>query len=121
MDDATLRTIWQQKRGKYRTINIAEPLGILMKQQLARNVRDVGDIAQAWDEILPPDILHHTELASYNRGVLTVAVKSSSRRFQLQTFLSGGGMQELRGRCKRALNRVKLVPAKIKSPVAEYE
>jgi len=113
MDDATLRTIWQQKRGKYRPVNLAEPLAVLMKKNLARNVRDVGDISEAWDEILPPEILPHTALESYNRGVLTVSVSSSSRRYQLQTFLSGGGMQELRERSRRALNRVKLVPANL--------
>jgi hypothetical protein len=112
MDDATLRTIWQQKRGRYRPVNLAEPLTILMKKELSRNVRDVGDISEAWDQILPPEIVNHTSLESYNRGVLTVSVSSSSRRFQLQTFLSGGGLQELRDRCRRAINKVKLVPAK---------
>ena len=111
MDDATLRTIWQQKRWKYRPTNLAEPLTMLMKKELSRNVRDVGDISKAWDQVLPPEILSHTALESYNRGVLTVSVSSSSRRFQLQTFLSGGGFQELRNQCQRALNKVKLVPA----------
>lgn len=112
MDDNTLRTIWQQKRGKYRTINISEPLSILMKHQLAKQVSNFSDISEAWQDTMPEDVLEHAVLKSFNRGILTVAVKSSAKRFQLQTFLSGQGLRLLRTRAKRAINKVKVIPGK---------
>ena len=115
MDDAKLRTIWQHCRSKYRAISLSEPLAILMKQQLAKRVKQLGDISPAWNEVLPEDLLPHTSLKGLHAGVLTVAVDSASRRFQLQTFLSGGGLQKLREKCKTALNKVRLVPGPAES------
>ncbi len=110
MDDATLRTIWQQKKGNSRTITIAEPLAIFMKHHLARQVQDFGDISVAWREVLPGELLGNTALKSFNRGVLTVVARSASRRFQLQTFLAGGGLDCIRERSRRAINRIKIIP-----------
>jgi hypothetical protein len=109
MDDAKLRTIWQQLRSKYRPISLSEPLSAIMKQH-AKRVRRLGDISLAWNEVVPADMLEHTTLEGLHAGVLTVAVDSASRRFQLQTFLSGGGLQQIRERCRTALNRIRLVP-----------
>ena len=109
-DDAALRAIWEKKQRRYHPVSLMEPLKSLMKNNLARKVRNIGDISAAWNTVLPPEMLEHATLVNYSQGVLTVSVSSASHRFQLQTFLSGGGLDTLRKQCKRALNRVKLIP-----------
>jgi len=110
MDDIQLKTAWQQKRGKHRIINISEPLAILMKHKIAKQVRNCADISAAWEKILPENILGHAVLQGYNRGTLTVAAQSASKRFQLRTFLSGKGLNQLRKQAGRAINKVRIVP-----------
>ena len=110
MDDAQLRTIWLQRQAQDRTAILGQPLTSLMKHTLAKRVKQLGKLAQVWDELIPDSIREHTALESFNRGTLSVIVDSSPHRFQLQTLLMGGLMHELQARFDGALNRVRLVP-----------
>lgn len=110
MDDAQLRTIWQQRRADVSATPLAATLGVLMKRHLARRVRQLGELALLWDEVIPDELRRHTALESYQRGVLTVMVDSASHRFQLQTLLSGGLLKALQQRFGGPLDRVRLVP-----------
>ncbi|MCD4825234.1 MAG: DUF721 domain-containing protein [Phycisphaerae bacterium] len=110
MDDAQLRTIWQQRQYNYRITPLSEPLGILMKHKLARRVRQLGRLAEIWDEVIPESVRDHTALDSFHRGVLTVMVDSASHRFQLQTLLTGGIMKAIQQEFSGPLNKIRLVP-----------
>lgn len=110
MDDAQLRTVWQQRRLGDRAVPLSQPLTMLMKHTLAKRVRQLSRLAAIWDEVLPDPIRRHTALESFHRGVLTVIVDSSAHRFQLQTLLAGGLEREIRARFPGALSKVRLVP-----------
>ena len=110
MDDAQLQTVWQQRQLKDRVSLLAEPLAKLMKHRLAKRVRQLSQLAAAWDEVIPAQIAEHTALESFNRGVLTVMVDSASHRFQLEMLLAGGLKKEIQTRFSGALNKVRLVP-----------
>jgi len=110
MDDAQLRTVWQQRQLYEPATPLRHPLAVLMKHKLARRVKQLSRLATVWDEVIPEDIADHTALESFHRGVLTVMVDSSSHRFQLQTMLLGGLMDMLRERFAGPLNKVRLVP-----------
>jgi len=110
MDEAQLRTIWQQRQFNDPISPLAGPLGMLMKYKLARKVRQLGKLGQIWDEVVPRAINEHTALESFNRGVLTVMVDSAPHRYTLQTLLAGGLLHEIQSRFSGALNRVRLVP-----------
>jgi len=110
MDDAQLRTIWQQRQANFRPARLDEPLAMLMKHTLGKKVRQLGALAGAWDEVIPEEIAEHTALEGFNRGVLTVIVDSAAHRFQLQTLLDGGLLRALRERFSAAINKVRLVP-----------
>ena len=110
MDDAKLRTIWQQRQPHDRIVTLSQPLAILMKRELARKARQLGKLATIWDEVIPEEIASHTALESLSGGVLTVLVDSSSHRFQLDVLLRGGLLREIRSRFDGALNRIKLQP-----------
>ena len=115
MDDAQLRTVWQQRQSYKSAVPLAEPLTCLMKQTLARRVRQVGRMSIIWDEVIPDEILEHTALESLSRGVLTVKVDSSSHRFRLRTLLNSGILHEIRSRFNGPLDSIRLVPGQFDS------
>jgi hypothetical protein len=115
MDDAQLRTIWQQRQYDYRIRPLSESVGHLVKHQLAKRVRKLSELAGIWDECIPSPIRDHTALEGFHRGVLTVLCDSASQRFRLQTLLAGGLMQEIQRRFSGALNKVRVVPGQFYS------
>ncbi len=110
MDDAQLRTIWQQRQFNDRCAPLGQPLAMLMKHVLAKRVRQLGGLAKIWDEVLPRSIRDHTALENFSRGVLTVLVDSAAHRYQLQMLLTGGVEREIRARFSGALNKIRLIP-----------
>ena len=110
MDDAQLQTIWQQRQPRTRLSHVSEPLTILMKHRLAKKVRQLSNLAEIWDQIIPRQLARHTALEGFTRGVLTVLVDSASHRFQLRTLLDGGLTAAIRERFSGAINKVRLVP-----------
>jgi predicted nucleic acid-binding Zn ribbon protein len=115
MDDAQLRTVWQQRQIDDRVAHLSQPLAVLTKRVLAKKVRQLSRLAAIWDEIVPQAIAEHTALESFVRGTLTVIVDTASHRFQLHTLLSNGLLKNLQSRFSGALERVKLVPGQFNS------
>jgi predicted nucleic acid-binding Zn ribbon protein len=110
MDDAQLRTVWQQRQFNDRVANLGQPLAVLMKHTLARRFRQLSRLAAIWDELIPESIRDHTALDSFSGGVLTVVVDSAPHRFQLQTLLRGGLLRAIQANFSGAINKVRLVP-----------
>jgi predicted nucleic acid-binding Zn ribbon protein len=110
MDDAQLRTVWNNAQQPPRLAHLSEPMTLLVKRTLAKKVRQVGQIAAIWDELVPDDLARHTALEGLNRGVLRVTVDSASHRYQLRTLLDGGLMAQLQDRFGGTLRKVTLLP-----------
>ena len=112
MDDAQLRTVWQQRQFDDRIAHLSQPLAILTKHILGKRFRQLHQLAAAWDEVIPREIAEHTALEGFSQhhGTLTVVVDSAAHRFQLRTLLDGGLMREIQARCSGALNKIRLVP-----------
>lgn len=110
MNQAQLRTVWQQRRLPEPGVPLSRPLSVLMKFTLGKRVRQLGALAGIWQDVLPEFLLEHTALEGFRRGVLTVVVDSAAHRFRLQTLLAGGLEAEIRRRFSGALNKVRLVP-----------
>ncbi len=110
MDDAQLRTIWQQRQLDDRVAHLSGPLTVLMKRTLAKRVRQLGKLGEIWDEVIPESICRHAALESFNNGVLTVLVDSAPHRFELQTLLAGGATTEIRARFPGTIRKIRLVP-----------
>jgi hypothetical protein len=115
MDDAQLRTVWQQRQFGPPAVPLAHPLALVMKP-LRKIVRQLGPLAAIWEEVIPPGILEHTALDGLCSGVLTVLVDSSPHRFQLRQLLDGGLLAEIRSRFRGALNKVRLEPGQFAEP-----
>ena len=110
MDDAQLRTVWQQRRFSDRAVHLSQPLALLMKQTLSKRVSQLCKLSQIWDEVIPQSISSRTALEGFSRGVLTVIVNSATHRFQLRTLLDGGLSEQIQGRFSGAINKIRLIP-----------
>ena len=110
MDDAQLRTVWQQRQARDTVAPIGLSIASLMKHTLAKRAKQIGRLAEIWDEVIPNELAEHTALDGFRNGVLTVMVDSAPHRFLLQTLVSGGLLREIRARFSGALNNVRLVP-----------
>jgi hypothetical protein len=115
MDDAQLRTVWQQRQSDDRVAAIGQPLAMLMKHTLAKRVRQLSRLAVVWDAVVPESIREHTALESYAAGVLTVVVDSAPHRFQLQTLLRGGLTRAIQASFSGTINKIKLIPGQFAS------
>ncbi len=116
MDDAQLRTIWQQRRADIGATSIATTLGTFMKHHLGRRVKQLGQLAILWDEVIPETLRKHTALECFRQGTLTVIVDSASHRFELQTLLRNGVFHAIQERFKNGpLDRVRLIPGQFYS------
>jgi len=112
MDDLQLQSLWRRRQFSDRVVPLSQPLGRLMKNTLARRVRQLSALVAAWDELIPQSIGEHTAMEGFSRGVLTVKVDSAAHRFQLRMLLDGGLMKELQARAGGALNKVRLLPGR---------
>ena len=115
MDDAKLQTIWQQRQFFRNPSALAEPIALLMKRTLGKKVKQLSRLSEIWDEVVPEQIARHTALESFNRGVLTVTVDSSTHRFQLQSLINGGLGKLIQQQFGGAINRIKLLPGQFYS------
>ena len=90
------------------------------KQQVEKPHKQLGDLAELWQQLVPEALVSHTRLESLNRGVLRVAVDSSARLYELDRLLREG----LRDRLIRehngpAVRRVQLRVARIEGEGGE--
>ena len=110
MDDAQLRTIWQQRQPPNDLSHLSEPIALLMKRTLGQRVRQLAELAAVWDEVVPQEIAEHTALESFSRGLLTVLVDSAPHRYQLQSLLGAGLLKAIQQRFRGAIRKIRAVP-----------
>ena len=115
MDDAQLKTVWQQRQFPPSAPPLGVPLAELMKRKLAKRVKQLSKLAEIWDDVLPLTIREHTALEGFRDGVLTVIVDSAPHRFQLQTLLNAGLTSRIQELLPQALNKIRLVPGQFYS------
>ena len=78
MDDTTLRTIWQQRQFEDRSVPLAQPLTFLMKHVLAKRLRQLGNLAKIWDDVLPRSVrLNWSDLPDFPQGSTRNRMRSS--------------------------------------------
>ncbi len=79
------------------------------KKEIERPLKQLGELTTIWDELVPPELAGHARLESLSRGVLRVAVDSSTCLYELDRLLRSGLQTQLITRCKGpALRRVQL-------------
>jgi len=109
-DDPTDQRLRQHMKPPPREPDLS--LGFLrdkFKREVQRPMKQIGELAVLWDQLVPGDIASHTRLESLSRGVLRVAVDSSARLYQLDRLLRGGLRKQLISQHKGpAVRRIQL-------------
>ena len=81
----------------------------LFKREVARPFKQLGDLIELWNQLLPAEVTQRTRLEGLSRGVLSVAVDSSATLYDLDRRLREGLEQELITRHRGpAFRRIKL-------------
>lgn len=73
-------------------------MGFLKKQfkaEVEKPYKQLASVAEVWTKLVPVELLSHTKLESFSRGVLRVAVDSSARLYELDRLLRSGLEQQL--------------------------
>lgn len=71
--------------------------------------RNLGELIELWERLLPPEVARQTKLQTFRAGVLTVIVETSPARFELDRALRGGLEAALRQAFRGSLVRVKVI------------
>ena len=103
ISDDQMRTVWQQRQDRRRIGSLGETVSRLMKKTLSKRVRQLGQIAEVWDDLIPPNLRDHTALDTFVRGTLTVMVDSASHRYQLQNQIRSGLKNSIQARCSATI------------------
>ncbi|MFP4145509.1 MAG: DciA family protein [Phycisphaeraceae bacterium] len=102
----------QRLRGYRNRRELDLSLGFLRKQfqrEVARPHKQLAQIVEIWQRLVPEPLARHTRLESLSRGVLRVAVDSSAHLYELDQLLrSGLERQIVREHKGAALRRIKL-------------
>jgi len=65
------------------------------KQQIEKPYRQLSQLVELWQTLVPGDLVEHTRLDSLRRGVLKVSVDSSARLYDLDRLLRQGLERQL--------------------------
>jgi hypothetical protein len=84
-------------------------LGEFYKREVEKPAAQLADLAELWVELVPVEIVRHTRLESFSRGVMRVAVDSSVQLYELDRLLrSGLQTQLIQAHKGPALRRIQL-------------
>jgi hypothetical protein len=78
------------------------------KRQVDRPHRQLTQLIEHWQALVPAELAERSALRSFSRGTLHVIVTDSATLYQLDRQLRSGLEGELRSRCKATLRKVKL-------------
>ena len=103
-------------KAKARTPRPAEKLGTSLVGFYKANVertRKFAGIGQAWETLVPPEMLEHCCLQSYRGGILTVLVDSSPHLYRLKQLLLAGLDKQMREVCRtEGLKKITIRPGR---------
>ena len=86
-----------------------EAQNVAAEREVKKRARAVGGIGVAWEVVAPDRVKEKCEVVSFSRGTLTVRVRDSAARFELDRWWRGGGERELCAAGKVGIKKMKVV------------
>lgn len=93
---------WKQRDVTLR--NAAE----IVEKKYAKPHKQLGQVIELWERLVPAKLRRQTALASLSKGVLTVHVSDSAAMYELDRLLRGGAEQQIKTGCKTAMRKIRL-------------
>tara|TARA_X000001036_G_C20570190_1_gene762308 strand:+ start:487 stop:825 length:339 start_codon:yes stop_codon:yes gene_type:complete len=109
MDDAAFKINQLQKwrARKVKDISIDHSMNQICKS-MRKTTKQLSEIQQAWNELVPHQFQHNSIPISFKGGVLEVAVDASPTAYQMNRLVRAGLLRQLQKRCSGALKKIKV-------------
>ena len=100
---------WNNSRKKSRTHPLGTGVDAFMKRWVTQRHKRLAQLAEAWRELLPDDMVEHSCFQDLQRGQLTVLVDTAGHLSELNLMVKEGLIEELRDMCPTvSVTRIKL-------------
>ncbi len=108
-DNNQLKNVWEKRQIKPRARKIGTTVDMFFRKKIVPRQKKLSHLSQAWQELLPQELLDHSCLENYTRGNLRVLVDSPVHYAELHMLLREGLLKQLHELCPNIpLSRVKL-------------
>lgn len=77
-----------------------------IRREARRHQSGGGAFVEAWESVVPENLREGSRIRSLRGGVVKIEVPTSATRYELDAFLRGGGLAELRLAFGQPLRRV---------------
>lgn len=78
-----------------------------IRREATRQQKRRGGLDEIWEEIAPQALHDRTRVDSVRSGIVRLVVADPSTRYEVDAFLRGGGLQELRLRAGQPIRQVR--------------
>ena len=90
-----------------------------IRREATKQRKNRGGLSEVWDEIVPASLSSRTRIDSVRSGVVRLVIADPSTRYEVDAFLRGGGLQELRLRAGQPIRQVRCIIGSLKAPHSE--
>ena len=87
-----------------------------IRREATKQRNNHGGLSEVWDEIVPASLSSRTRVDSVRSGVVRLVIADPSTRYEVDAFLRGGGLQELRLRAGQPIRQVRCVIGSLETP-----
>ncbi len=109
-EEARLRSIGQRGKVKVAGLKVGKLVQQFWVKKVAPLQKKFGQLAQAWEELLPDELRRHSCLDTFQRGVLRVLVDSDAHYYELNLIIREGLVDRVRALCPRlSIREIRLV------------
>lgn len=101
---------WRHRRHRTSDLSFVQAM---FDKQIARPHKQVGQLAELWNQFVPTELVERTRLDRYSRQVLHVTVADSATSYRLDRALRAGLLAQIRREFAGNLRSIKLTTGPI--------
>ncbi|MBI9016071.1 MAG: DUF721 domain-containing protein [Phycisphaerae bacterium] len=112
-DPKKLRLLAKQRQFYQKDLTFSKVVDSFMRRKVYPRQKKLGELAAAWDELLPEELTEHSCLENFTRGTLKVLVDSPAHLAELNMLVREGLADHLREMCPNLpLSNIKIMHAR---------
>ena len=102
---AQLQQLRKWRASRDRDISIGTSI-LDLRRSLKKSNKQLSQLLDAWDEVVPTYLSQHSHPVSLCRGVLEISADGAPTAFQLKRLIRAGLLRELQLRCSGTLKQI---------------
>ncbi len=108
-DKEKLVRVWKSRQMTSRTKSLKDTVDQFLRRQVIPRRKKLSRIAEAWNNLLPEELLKHSCLDRFSRGTLYVRVDSAVHLSELNILIKEGLLEQIRQMCPSlSISKIKL-------------